>query len=303
MSANVKIEDIYLGKERGIWFVATRVTIVVVLTLVGSLSNGLVLIIYRRDKKQSGAIYITALAVIDLFTCIVILPQLPFKELIENFDWHVQIYLDKVYFAVACSGYYAYLFLQVAMALDQVIAVFRPFKHTRMRKKLNGWLTVVCSLIIVMQTAAIVQPSYKVYQLSLAFFVVLMIVCFATLIVSYIATALKLYVQGRAIRPKTERTVSTTTAQERRTEAEQQPPPPALGKRRAMHIQALKIYTSILFAFFVANLAAAAVALFDMKWMMYVCYVNYTANPLIYYCFVEKFRNSVKEYWRRLIAR
>ena len=75
MSANVKIEDIYLGDERAVWFVATRVTAVVVLALVGLLGNGLVLIIYRRDKKQSGAIYITALAVIDLFTCMTIIKE------------------------------------------------------------------------------------------------------------------------------------------------------------------------------------------------------------------------------------
>ena len=292
MSANVKIEDIYLGKERGIWFVATRVTIVVVLTLVGSLSNGLVLIIYRRDKKQSGAIYITALAVIDLFTCIFILPLLPIIELIENSDWHVQIYLDKVYFAVAASGYYAYLFVQVAMALDQAIAVFRPFKHARMRKKLNSWLGVVCPLIIVTQTAAIIQPSQKVYELSLAFFVVLLIVCFATLIGSYVATALKLYAQGRAIRPKSER-----------TGAEQQPPPPAQGKKRTMHIQALKIYTSILALFLVTNLASATIATFSVSWLAYIYFINNVANPFIYFCFVEKFRSSVKEYWLRMTGR
>ena len=196
---------------------------------------------------------------------------------------------------------------------------FDPLNTSTYAKKLNRVIIIAGSLIIILQSLALVQPNHTVWLISQAFGVTILLVCFATLVASYASTGRKLYVQGRAVRPQNVKRISAvdlnnysgtaadtaaaattaeTTAQERRTRTEQQP-----GKKRAMHIQALKIYTSILFAFFVANLAAAAVALFDMKWMMYVCYVNYTANPLIYYCFVEKFRNSVKEYWRRLIAR
>ena len=68
-----------------------------------------------------------------------------------------------------------------------------------------------------------------------------------------------------------------------------------------MHIQALKIYTSIFLVFVVANAAATVVVLLDVTWLSYVYCINHTANPVIYYCFVEKFRNRVKEYCGRLI--
>ena len=310
MSADsVKTEDISLGNEPiGIWFVATRVTVVLLLMLAGILGNCLVLTIYGRDKKQVEAVYIIALALLDLFSCVFLLPQVPISELSVNSDWSLKVVMDKVYRTLSASCYYAYLFVQVAMALDQFIAVFRPFKYTRMRKKLNWWLFSVGALIIVIQISALIQPSNTIYRISLAFFVIILSMCFATLIGAYTATALKLYVQRRAIRPQTQRTDdivlravtqatdAATTAQEL---ARAEPAPP--GKKRAMHIQALKIYTAILLVFVVTNLASAAIALLGMKWLTYVGYVSRTAaHPVIYYCFVEKFRSSVKEYWHRL---
>ena len=312
MSSNsVQVEDIYLGSERGIWFVATRVTVVVLLLLTGLLGNGLVLIIYRRNKKQSGAVYIIALAVIDLLSCILLLPQVPITELSDDLEYGgLKIYLEKGFIGMASWSHYSYLFVQVAMALDQVIAVFCPFNYTRMRKKLNRCSISVGTVILILKTIALVQTNDTVWQINLALSVAVLLLCFVILIVSYIATALKLYAQGRALRQQTHRTntvqlrsisratgTAANTAQER-ARAEQQP-----GKKRAMHVQALKIYTSILLLFFVANLASITIGLFDMKWMTYVYYVNHTANPLIYYCFVEKFRQGVKEYWRRLTGR
>ena len=292
---SVQVDDIYLGSERGIWFIATRVTVVLLLMLTGLLGNGLVLIIYRRDKKQSGAVYIIALAVIDLMCCIILLPQVPISELSDDLDWRLKIYVDKGYYALSALSYYCYLFTQVAMALDQVVAVFRPFKHTRMRKKLNWWLMSVGSVIIVVQLAALIQPNERIWQASLAAFVVIMLVCFTTLIGAYTATALKLSAQGRAFRPQ--------IAAQDQPRVQQQPPPqaPMLGQKRAMHIQALKIYTSILLLFVLTNLASIGIGLLELRYMTYVYYLNHTANPLIYYCFVAKFRTSVKEYWRQLI--
>ena len=138
MSDNsVKTEDIYLGNARGTWFVATRVTVVVLLMLAGIFGNGLVLLIYRRNRKQSGAVYIIALAVIDLFSCVCLLPQNPMLELSESLSWSLKIYIEKGFITIATSQYFSYLFVQLAMALDQAIAVFRPFKHKHIRKKIK----------------------------------------------------------------------------------------------------------------------------------------------------------------------
>ena len=136
---------------------------------------------------------------------------------------------------------------------------------------------------------------------------------------AYAATALKLYAPRRAIRPQAQRTNdvalktisrasdAATKAQER-ARAEQQPPPPAPpppapGKKRAMHVQALKIYTAIFLVFALTNAMAVALNMLEITYFVYVYHMKHLANPVIYYCFVNKFRNSVKEYWRRLTGR
>ena len=88
------------------------------------------------------------------------------------------------------------------------------------------------------------------------------------------------------------------------------PPPPTTtqttdgsNKRRATHVQALKIYTTIFLWFVITNSAINFVVSNGIVWLLYVCFVNHTINPVIYYCFVEKFRQSVNEYWRRLTRR
>ena len=70
-----------------------------------------------------------------------------------------------------------------------------------------------------------------------------------------------------------------------------------------MHIQALRIYVSIFLAFVVAYLLLMVSAAVISPWLTYGYYINHTINPVIYYCFVEKFRSSVKEYLRRLSGR
>ena len=67
------------------WVVA-QATAVVLILIIGTLGNGIVLIIYRKDKKLAGAIYIILLAVIDLVSCVVVLPQFPLYGI---FLWHV----------------------------------------------------------------------------------------------------------------------------------------------------------------------------------------------------------------------
>ena len=70
-----------------------------------------------------------------------------------------------------------------------------------------------------------------------------------------------------------------------------------------MHAQALKIYTTIFLVFLVANGVVYFVISNGFLWLIYVYFINHTVNPVIYYCFIEKFRQSVKEYWSRLIGR
>ena len=293
------------GSRVLIWFVISRTVMVLILMLTGVIGNGMVIKIYRQGKKLSGAVYIIALAVIDLFWLLLLLPHLPLLELSDDLNSAaLNLYLENGYGASAKLSYYTYLCVQVTMALDQFIAVFRPFKHKQIRKRLNGCMLAVAALIALVQCIRLVIPDVEELH---AFSGTIVLVCMTVLTGVYSATALKLYAQGRATRPRGTNVVTPKTISQRTTQATEaerastawtkQPPP---GKKRAMHIQALKIYTSIFLVFVGANAAATVVALRDVKWLSYVYCINHMANPVIYYCFVEKFRKRVKEYCGRL---
>ena len=193
------------------------------------------------------------------------------------------------------------------------MAVFRPFKHAQLRHKLNKWMLAISILILTIQTIFTVFNDEIVWQVSLALDGAVVLVCLAILAGAYAATALKLYDQGRAIRPQTQRTddaaletigraIDAAKTPQELARAEQQPAP-AMSRKRAMHVRALKIYTAIFLVFVLTNSMAVALNLLKITYFVYVYHIKFLANPVIYYCFVEKFRNSVKEYWRRLSGR
>ena len=67
-----------------------------------------------------------------------------------------------------------------------------------------------------------------------------------------------------------------------------------------MHVQAIKVYSSI-FLLFTLSLAAIVIILWSANpaWA-YVYFLNHTGNPIIYYVFVPKFRETVKMYCNHL---
>ena len=177
-----------------IWFVISRTITVLFVMLIGLVGNGLVIKIYRQDKKLSGAVYIIAMAVIDLIWLLILLPQLPLLELSNYLNSPaLKLYFETGYIASGTLSYYAYLFVQVTMALDQFIAVFRPFKHTQLRKRLNRCMLAVAVLIALVQCVPLIIPYVAEVN---AFTVAVLLVCMTLLTGAYSATALKLFAQG-----------------------------------------------------------------------------------------------------------
>ena len=171
--------------------------------LCGVIGNVLVLLVYRRDKKQSGAVYIITFAVLDLIACVVILPQYPMYELAETYEYHLA---DPEWLkAEGRLLWLAYVFVQVTMALDQFLAVFYPFKHMKLRSALNramlalfaGFLALFCLMRYVLPVLVLNQHFYV---LAFAFLSGMI-----TLLSVYPAVALKLYRQGRIKRPSNSR--------------------------------------------------------------------------------------------------
>ena len=333
------------SRDIPIWFIASRAVIVFVIMLWGVIGNGLVLLVYRRDKKQSGAVYIIIFAALDLIACVVMLPQYPIFELAQTYDYHL---VDAEWLkAEGRLLWLAYVFVQVTMALDQFLAVFYPFKHTKLRSALNrAMLALFVGLVTLFWLLQYVLPVLVIYQH--VYILVFAFVCgMITLLTVYPAVALKLYRQGRAIRPSNSRvrvaiklqsaavsvargtaagtgTCGTAAGQVRGAVAATANAVPTSrtaeaaslaaatqtqnkvaggAARRAMHVQAMKIYTSLFIVFLVSFWPLVAASQMQNKLIGYLYYINHTANPVIYYCFVEKFRHSVKEYWRRLIGR
>ena len=75
-------------------------------------------------------------------------------------------------------------------------------------------------------------------------------------------------------------------------------------KKSQMHVQALKIYTAILLQFMLSTLlCTVGYVVLHQRWMVYFFWINHIGNPVIYYCFVPKFKAGVKESARALLHR
>ena len=177
-------------------------------------------------------------------------------------------------------------------------------------------MLTISILILTIQSIFRVINTRVFWQVNKVFDTAIVLVCLVILVGAYTATALKLYAQRRAIRLRTQHTndVAPNTiseaidavenAQEHATPEQQPAPTPApAGKKRAMHIQALKIYTAIFLVFLITNSLAVLLGVLNRRYFVYIYTMKHLANPVIYYCFVEKFRQSVKKNWRRLNGR
>ena len=176
--------------------------------LFGAAGNALVLFVYGKDKKLTGRIYIVCLAVIDLFACLVVLPQLPVSAVADQFP-SLRIF-EMVYAIQAVVLVQSYLFAQTAMALDQFVAVYYPFKHRRLSRKIKRVTLVVAVIVIVYyiihsiasRTSNFIDNLPVPRSYIVLIFFLPMVVGFMLLLVVYPLIVLKLYKQHRHVRPK-----------------------------------------------------------------------------------------------------
>ena len=268
------------------WFIVSRIITVVFVLFLSMIGNGFVLWFYGKNKKLTGQVYILALAVIDLLACVVMLPQLPLVELQPTLHWPE---LDLILRLEGAIHIFSYIAVQVAMALDQFIAVFWPFRHTQLQRRLSYvMLSVACAVIAVLQAIDIVGfilSGKRDARMSNPIGLVLNSACMLTLLTVYPATACKLYRLNRNVKPlnRSDKKDHSKTAS---TEV----------KTNSMHVQALKIYTAVLLQFLLSNLlVVSAIVLCGKRWMLYFFFINHIGNPVIYYCFVGKFREGIHQ--------
>ena len=219
------------------------------------------------------------------------LPQQPLVELgIIDLQSPVASSIYNLQASLVMASYFC---IQVTMAIDQFIAVFWPFKHARLRRNLNRVALVFGAFVVMLFTAAngFAMFGYDHNPFG-AMIIILSMVTLATLLFVYPATAYKLYRQNATVRPQPQTRLETSGKCSDNA---------VKSNKARLHVQALKIYTTILLQFLLAYIASVAlIVIFGQLWMGYFIYINHTCNPIIYYCFVPKFREGVKTSARAL---
>ena len=271
-------------------WITSRVVIVFAFALMGTVSNGLVLKIYmfsKGAKPQTGSqLYIVALAWIDLLGCLVILPQATFAER--------QLMPRIPFVALNTFAKQAYLYVQVAMTFDRLLAVFRPHQFHRMRCRTNivvGAVFAVQQLVI--QATVVLRPYYNVNLIGLVVYIPSFALALTFMLVSYPAIAINLYRQSRRI----QQAPATATSQHHVSESQE---------RAKYHVKTLKIYVAILVLYLFSSVPSLLVLASDYdddadyRWVGYLYYINNIGNPVIYYAFNDKFRQEVKTLLRSM---
>ena len=257
-------------------FILSRIILVGFYVCIGVVGNGFVLRFCGKNKNLTGQVYIKALAVIDLMACVVILPQMPLFELEQDLK---SVTVAFVFSLESKLHIFAYFGVQVVYALDQFIAVYWPFKHARLRRPMNyGTITGVCTFIGVLEAWDIlvfVQTGFAhgFSQLHRIVITSMGFICMVALASLYSATAVKLHRRN------------DVTAQQKHLR----------NSDPAEQVQ-LKIYAAI-FAKFVFSVLVSGVLInvLMQRWASYFFFITHIGNPVIYYCFVPKFRAAARD--------
>ena len=193
------------------------------------------------------------------------------------------------------------------MGLDQFIAVFWPFKHARLQRYLNRAMLTIG--IIVGIILAFLISTFDIFSYSKVIydplFAMIMTICLTVLLIVYPTTAYKLYRQSVRIRPQTQTPLGTLNKpQQGKSENPELKRTSSGADATPLHVRALMIYVAVLIQMLVAiSLSAIGILLIGKQWMVYFIYLNHIGNPVIYYCFVPKFRKAAKERARMVFYR
>ena len=327
--------------------------------LFGTAANSVVLVAYGKDKKLTGRVFILCLAIIDVTACLFFLPQVPMYIIHVRFHSESLNIFRGIYHIESVVLIQSYMFAQVAMSLDQYVAVYFPFKHRKVAPKMKKvMMTVSISMIGAVLSHAVLAKSTNVgnsrawYIFGFIVYLVELGLSFLTLLILYPMIVLKLYRQHRKTGPKGIKVVSTTRRDtEQRATTERLPTrdlqvpdearhrpadaetaltaPGEAGKNvlptaesgmsttgaakptsrrdkvpakttRKMHVQAIKVYSSIFLLFTLSLVSLVLVMRTNILAFAYVYSINHIGNPIIYYVFVPKFRETVNTYCKNL---
>ena len=199
---------------------------------------------------------------------------------------------EEIFIAEGMALTHAYLFVQLAMVFDRLLAVFLPFKFVKMRRKTNTVLAVAyCAVQVYLQ---VLGNIYRQRDHVVPAVLFIYAVIFGLMLVAYPAIALKLWKQSRRIKP-------TAANQQNQPSAATGNPNKVISEtqqRTKHHVKTLKLYVAVLALYlmtFISTTIATADLLQTYPWVLYLYYVNSVGNPFLYYMFNDKFRSDVNK--------
>ena len=131
----------------------TGVNLIVLMFFVifGTIGNGLVIAIYRKQPKLTGRVYLLLLAGIDLTACVFVVPQVPLY--FSDLHGPRLALFRTIYNQESIVMTQSYIFMQNAMALDQFLAVFYPIGHKKHRRQMNKAMLVIFLCVVALFVA------------------------------------------------------------------------------------------------------------------------------------------------------
>ena len=260
--------------------------IAIICVVVGGVGNGLILWIYSRNKQLPVRTFILILAVLDFYSSVVLMPHM-----LASYMGVLHQYVtvpQGLFLAIS------YDYVTVTMALDRVIATFRPFQYAKYRRTLlKVMASLMIAVIVVMESfvgylfvnefITELPASAFVGRFSNTVYVSQNILSLITVAVAYPAIGFKLHRQAQNISPKIFVVNENPTVMMSMTKQK---------KESALHIKTLKLYVAILglfLVYFMSNLLwIVAHRLFG-----FLRVINFCGNFFVYYIMIDPFRDEV----------
>lgn len=129
--------------------VMTTLIMLSVISVIGGLGNGLVIIVYsRKHDHLITTLFINVLAIVDCFTCITIIPMTIY---IEYWEWRLSSALIcKLYYFFNNSTIPFSAFLISLIAIDRYMCICHPFNKfmTLSRSKISIGIVLLLALLL-----------------------------------------------------------------------------------------------------------------------------------------------------------
>lgn len=146
------------------WRVYVLIFQLLTFSVLGSIGNAIVVYIYSNKKeKVTSNIFIISLAIVDLFTCMVVIP---FTVIVESLEYKV-VYdgFCKMYFFLITSNVPFSMFIMVAIAFDRYFCICHPFLGVMTVKRAKILIsTLGLSAIGLGVFTSLMHGMYKKYE-------------------------------------------------------------------------------------------------------------------------------------------